>query len=143
MPDSNCPFCDTSIYKFALQCDTCHYWVYYSCTNLPPYAIIQLRKSARLFSCLTCVHERLKNDFPELHTEIEGAIKSQNDAIPLPVMSEISLTPIEAASPPPQPHHPFQQLQHPLMQPQFPPPLRKHYLLLPPFLSHVVVYPFP
>ena len=99
MSDSNCPFCDTSVYKFALQCDMCHYWVHYSCTNLPPYAIIQLSKSTRLFSCLTCVHERFKNDFPELHTQIEGAIKSQNDALHLPVMAEIAVTPIEAAPP--------------------------------------------
>ena len=95
MLDSNCPFCDTFVDKFALQCDMCHYWVHYSCTNLPPYAIIQLSKSTRLVSCLTCVHERLKNDFPELHTQIEGAIKSQNNALHLPVMSEIAVTPIE------------------------------------------------
>ena len=101
MSDSNCPFCDTSVDKFALQCDMCHYWVHYSCTNLPPYAIIQLSKSTRLFSCLTCVHERFKNDFPELHTQIEGAIKSQNDALHLPVMAEIAVTPIEAAPPTP------------------------------------------
>ena len=101
MSDSNCPFCDTYVDKFALQCDMCHYWVHYSCTNLPPYAIIQLSKSTRLFSCLTCVHERFKIDFPELHTQVEGAIKSQNDALHLPVMAEIAVTPIEAAPPTP------------------------------------------
>ena len=40
-----------------------------------------------------------KNDFPELHTQIEGAIK--NDALHLPVMPEIAVTPIEAAPPSP------------------------------------------
>ena len=42
-----------------------------------------------------------KNDFPELHTEIEGVIKSQNVALHLPIMSEIAVTPIEAAPPTP------------------------------------------
>ena len=55
--------------------------VHYSCSKLPPYAIIQLKKSSRLFSCHTCVHERFKNDFPELHTEIEGIIKEKNDSL--------------------------------------------------------------
>ena len=99
MPDSNCPFCDTTVDKLALQCDMFNYWVHYSCTNLPPYVIIQLSKSTSLFSCLTCVHERFKNDFPELHTQIEGAIKSQNDALHLPIVSEIAVTLIEAAPP--------------------------------------------
>ena len=99
MPDSNCPFSDTSVDKIALQCDMCHYWKHYSCTNLPPYAIIQLSKTTRLFSCLTRIHKRFKNYSPELHTQIEGAIKSQNDALHLPVMSEIAVTLIEAAPP--------------------------------------------
>ena len=81
-----------------------------------------------------------KNDFPELHTEIKRAIKSQNDALHLPVMSEIAVTPNKAAPPTPQPPHPFQQLQHPLMQPQFPHPLRKHPLQLPPFLSRLLLH---
>ena len=94
MPDSNCLFCDTSVDKFVLQCVVCHYWVHYYCTNLPPYAyaIIQLIKSTRLLFCLTCEHERFKIDFPELHTQIEGAIKSQNEVLHLPVMSEIAVT---------------------------------------------------
>ena len=99
MPNSIYPLCNTYVDKFELQCDMCHYWVHYSCTNLPPYAIKQLSKSTRLLSYLTCVHERYKNDFPELHTEIEGAIKFQNDALHLPVVSEIAVTPIEAAPP--------------------------------------------
>ena len=77
-------------------------------TNLPPYTIIQLSKSTRLFSCLTCVHERFKNDFPELHTQIEGAIKSQNNALNMPAMSVVAVTPIEDAHPPPQAPHPLQ-----------------------------------
>ena len=73
-----CPFCDTLVVdKSALHCDKCDYWVHYSCSKLPPYAIIQLKKSSRLFSCHTCVHKRFKDDFPELHTEIEGIIKEK------------------------------------------------------------------
>ena len=35
-----CPFCDTIVVdKSALHCDHC---VHYSCSKLPPYAIIQL-----------------------------------------------------------------------------------------------------
>ena len=78
----SCPFCDTIVVdKSALHCDKCDHWVHYSCSKLPPYAIIQLKKSSRLFSCHTCVHVRFKNDFPELHTEIEGIIKEKNDSL--------------------------------------------------------------
>ena len=44
------PFCDTIVVdKSALHCDKCDNWV----------------------------HERFKNDFPELHTEIGGIIKEK------------------------------------------------------------------
>ena len=66
-----CPFCDTLVDKSALHCVKYDHWVHYSCSKLTPYAIIQL------FSCHTCVHERFNNDFPELHTEIEGIIKEE------------------------------------------------------------------
>ena len=101
----SCPFCDTIVvYKSALHCDKCGHWVHYSCSKLPAYAIIQLKQSSRLFSCHTCVHERFKNDFPELHTEIEGIIKEKNDSLLAFIMSNsppvnLSSTPIIATSP--------------------------------------------
>ena len=59
-----CPFCDTLVVdKSALHCDKCDHWVHYSCSKLPPYAIIQLKKSSMLFSCHTCAYERFKDDF--------------------------------------------------------------------------------
>ena len=74
----SCSFCDTLVVdKSALHCDKCDQWVHYSFSNPPPYAIIQLKKSSRVFLCHTCIHERFKNDFPELHTEIEGIIKEK------------------------------------------------------------------
>ena len=79
----SCPFCDTIVVdKSALHCDKCDHWVHSSCsTPPPPYAIIQLKKLSRLFSCNTCVHERFKNDFLELQTGIEGIIKEKNDSL--------------------------------------------------------------
>ena len=42
----SCPFCDTIVVdKSALHCDKCDHWVHYSCSKLPPYAIIQLFKN--------------------------------------------------------------------------------------------------
>ena len=73
-----CPFCDTLVVdKSALHCE----------------------KSSRLFSCHTCVHERFKNDFPKLHTEIEGIIKEKNDSLLAFIMTNsppanLSSTPI-------------------------------------------------
>ena len=46
--------------------------------------LFNFKKSSMLFSCHTCVHERFKDDVPELHTEIEGIIKEKNDSFIMP-----------------------------------------------------------
>ena len=98
----SCPFCDTIVVdKSALHCDKCDHWVHYSCRKLRFYALIQLKRSSRLFSCHTCVHERFENDFHELHTEIEGIIIEKNDFLLAFIMPN---------SPPPPPIYP----PHPL-----------------------------
>ena len=66
-----------------------HYTTHYS----------TLIKSSKLLSCHTCVYERLKNDFTELHTEIEGIIKEKNDSLLASIMpnsptGNLSSTPI-------------------------------------------------
>ena len=81
MGENNCPYCDSEVVQDGLKCDTCASWVHYSCSNLPPYMIILLSKSTRAFSCHLCVHNRYKNQFPALHTDIESIIKAHKDSI--------------------------------------------------------------
>ena len=59
-----CPFCDTLVVnKSALHCDKCDHWVYY---KLPLMQLFNFK--------ISCVDEQFKDEFPELHTEIEGII---------------------------------------------------------------------
>ena len=50
------------------------------CTNLPPYMIISLSKSKRVYSCISCVHEKYSDDFPDQHTLIEKLINDLKES---------------------------------------------------------------
>lgn len=102
---NNCPFCDSAVDQYGLQCDKCASWVHYSCTKLPPYMIIQLSKSKRVFSCHSCVHAKYLTDFPELHTKIESVIKAHSESLisNLDIDDTPTTNPLPPPTPPPLP----------------------------------------
>ena len=69
-----CPYCSTEVVEHGLQCDKCESWIHYACTNLPPYMIISLSKSKRVYSCISCVNKKYSEDFLAQHTLIEKVI---------------------------------------------------------------------
>ena len=72
--------------------------------NSQPTCLLQFHKSTRAYSCATCVHERFKIDFPELHDTYEEVINKQNKtlrALTADFSSQTDLLP-PAKEPPPQ-----------------------------------------
>ena len=80
MSNGLCPYCSTEVVQHGLQCDKCESWIHYACTNLPPYMIIALSKSNRLYSCISCVHKKYSDDFPAQHTLIEKLINDLKES---------------------------------------------------------------
>lgn len=64
-----------------IECDQCHDYVHYSCTNLPVYQIIQFKKSSRQFTCLSCVHSKFKESFVPLANDIQKAIQDHKSLL--------------------------------------------------------------
>ena len=69
-----CPICNVTVYKNCLQCDKYKDWIHYYCSKLPAYIIIQLSKSAWVFTCPSCVKSKYPLVFQKLHDDIEKII---------------------------------------------------------------------
>ena len=67
----NCPWCDAAADEYVLKCEK---WIRFACSKLPAYMLVQFDRSSRVYSCLTCVHERFMNEFPKLHNIFEDVI---------------------------------------------------------------------
>ena len=77
----NCPCCDAAADEYVLECDKCKKWIHFACSKLPAYMLVQFDRSSRVYSCLTCVHERFMNEFPKLHDTFEEVISKQNKTL--------------------------------------------------------------
>ena len=77
----NCPCCDAAADEYVLECDKCKKWIHFACFKLPAYMLVQFDRSSRVYSCLTCVHERFMNEFPKLHDTFEEVISKQNKSL--------------------------------------------------------------
>ena len=74
------PYCSTEVVEHGLQCDKCEFWIHYACTNLPPYIIISLSKSKRVYSLHFMCPQKYSEDFPTQHTLIEKVINDLKES---------------------------------------------------------------
>ena len=77
----NCPCCDVAAGEYVLECEKCKKWIHFACSKLPAYMLVQFDRSSRVYSCLTCVHEKFMNEFPKLHDTFEEVIFKQNKTL--------------------------------------------------------------
>ena len=101
-----CSYCYTEVVEHGLQCDKYESWIHYACTNLPPYMIISLSKSKRVYSCISCVHKKYSEDFPTQHTLIEKVINYLKESFKVDQTNDSEPTQVPQSTPNPLPHIP-------------------------------------
>ena len=101
-----CPICNVTVDKNCLQCDKCKDWIHYYCSKLPAYIIIQLSKSARVFTCPSCVKSKYPLVFQKLNDDIEKIIMTPVSQPSSPKNPTTPLTPSAPPSPLIHPTHP-------------------------------------
>ena len=92
-----CPICNVTVDKNCLQCDKCKDWIHYYCSKLPAYIIIQLSKSARVFTCPSCVKSKYPLVFQKLNDDIEKIIMTP---VSQPSSPKNPTTPLTPSAPP-------------------------------------------
>ena len=102
-----CPYCSTEVVEHGLQCDKCESWIHYACINIPPYMIISLSKSKRVYSCISCVHKKYSEDFPAQHTLIEKVINDLKESFKVDQTHDAEPTQVPQSTPDPRPTSPI------------------------------------